>query len=134
MTMIVVDKKMFSLRATEEISRANIFKHMVVCNVDGNGKASGSSESGTGRNFVGNNDADLVSAEAKDVLSASQSPINDVLRQPEEEDNGEATILKAANREVGQLRTISAEHVDGDKEWATGIYPINDKTKFFQKK
>ncbi|GAB4830668.1 hypothetical protein Ancab_039269, partial [Ancistrocladus abbreviatus] len=128
---IVVDNKMFSLTATEEISGANIFKHMVVCNIDSNRKASVSLESGTGRNITGNNSPDQVSAKAEDVISEFQSPINDVLRQPEEEDNGEATLLKATDREVGQLRSASAEYAHGDKEHATGSYPINDKLNLF---
>ncbi|GAB4833664.1 hypothetical protein Ancab_031909 [Ancistrocladus abbreviatus] len=104
---------------------------MVVCNVDSNGKASESSELGTRRNIAGNNDPDLVSAEAEDVISEFQSSINDVLRQLEEEDNGEARILKATYREVGQLRTVSAKYADGDKERAMGSYPINDNINLF---
>ncbi|GAB4833851.1 hypothetical protein Ancab_032098 [Ancistrocladus abbreviatus] len=96
---------------------------MVVCNIDSNRKASVSSESGTRRNIVGKNDLDLVSAEAKDVISEFQSPINDVLR--------EATLLKATDKEVGQLRSASTEYADGDKEQATGSYPINDKLNLF---
>ncbi|GAB4830656.1 hypothetical protein Ancab_039259 [Ancistrocladus abbreviatus] len=96
-----------------------------------NRKASVSLESGTGRNITGNNSPDQVSAKAEDVISEFQSPINDVLRQPEEEDNGEATLLKATDREVGQLRSASAEYAHGDKEHATGSYPINDKLNLF---
>ncbi|GAB4852072.1 hypothetical protein Ancab_016263 [Ancistrocladus abbreviatus] len=128
---IVVDNTMFSLRATEEISGANIFKHMVVGNIDSNGQALVSSKSGTGRNIAGNNDPDSVSANAEDVISEFRSPINDVLRQPEEEDNGEAMILKVIEMEVGQLISVSAKYADGDKEQATGSYPINDKLNLF---
>ncbi|GAB4849715.1 hypothetical protein Ancab_004511 [Ancistrocladus abbreviatus] len=122
---------MFLLRATEEISGANIFKHMVVYNVDSKGKVIESSKSGTRRISAGNNDPVLASAEAEDVISEFQSPINDVLRQPEEEDNGEATTLMATDRAVGQLRTVSTKYADGDKEQAMGIYPINDKINIF---
>ncbi|GAB4847271.1 hypothetical protein Ancab_026313, partial [Ancistrocladus abbreviatus] len=65
-----------------------------------NGKASESSESGTGRKFAGNNVPDPVSVEAEDVILESPLPINDVLQQPEKEDNGEATLLKTTNRAV----------------------------------
>ncbi|GAB4845438.1 hypothetical protein Ancab_038845 [Ancistrocladus abbreviatus] len=88
-----------------------------------NGKVSESSESGTGRNIAGSNGPVPVSAEAEDVIWEFQSLIKDVLRQPEEEDNGEARILMATDREVGQLRTVFSEYADGDKERGYGELP-----------
>ncbi|GAB4842341.1 hypothetical protein Ancab_012311 [Ancistrocladus abbreviatus] len=72
---------------------------MVVYNVDKNGTVSESSESGTGRNPSGSNGPVLVNDEAEDAISKFQSPINDELRQQEEEDNGDARTIMATDRE-----------------------------------
>ncbi|GAB4834729.1 hypothetical protein Ancab_032992 [Ancistrocladus abbreviatus] len=83
--------------------------------------------SGTGRTPPSSSDPLSVNTVSEDTMSEFQSPINEELRQPEEEDNADARPIMATNKEVGLWeRPASGGELQGIR---MGLTAVNGPTE-----